>query len=253
VPSTYATLIALISTNGFIYGNIFYTTNGSDTTDNALAGVKGSALAVGDSFLVTGGSSVTWEGLNTGIFPTWYEYFGGLIGDPSNSAINYADSKDIWDKCRASFVTNQSVKQAQNDISQLVWFIDTFLFNGGSDTWGHGTQSSAYLFLQLLAQWTTLQKYIVKYRIPIDPTTVETELLDVVTFSDVIYTADEIIPGIIIHVEPDPSTDQLVISTILKPSVVQGYNLIIERGPLLNTDTITEGDHQTDTITEIGV
>ena len=253
VPSIYASLAVLISTKGFVYGNIFYTTDGSDTTDNALAGIKGAGLIAGDSFLVTGGSTAVWEGVNSGLFPTWYNYFGGLIGDNSNPALNYADSKDIWDRCRASYTVNQSVKQPQSDISQLPWFIDTFLFNNGTDTWGHGTNSSAYLFLQLLAQWTTLQKYVVSYRIPINKETVETELLDVVTFNDVIYTAGEDVPGLIIHVEPDPATDQFVINAILKPGAIQGYNLIIERGPLLNTDLIQEGNHQTDTIIETGI
>jgi hypothetical protein len=252
VSPVLANIAALIAHYGFIYGSTFYTTNGSDTTDAALADAKGSALVSGDAFQCLG-ETVLWLGYqNSGTTPTWFNFLGGLIGDSSNAAVNYADSKVIWDMCRKSFITNQTVKQAQSDISQLPWFIDTALFDTANLS-GHGTGSSAYKLLYLLALWTTLQKYAVSYRIPINTTTVITELLDHIYFKDKIYTNDQSIEGWIIHVEPDPSTDQLVIHAILKPTTIEGVDLIIERGPLLNTDTITEGDHQTNTITETGV
>jgi len=251
-PYSYSTLSNLIAANNFIYGNIFYTKDGSDTTNAALAAIKGGALVANDPFIVTGSNSAIIAPAIPNQNPTWYSCFSGFPINISSPSTNYADAKSIWDSCKASYTYNQSVMQAQADISELSWFGDSTIFDA-ADLSSTGISSSAFMLLSLLAKWATLQKYIVSYRVPINSATINTELLDTVSFTDKIYTNSSGIPGIIIHIEPDASTDQLIINTMLEPFEIRSQDLIIERGPLLNTDTIQEGNNQTDTIVELGV
>jgi hypothetical protein len=58
-PSSYATISLLISGEGLTAGDRFFTFDGTDSTDGALATAKGSAIVAGDSFLVASSSSVT--------------------------------------------------------------------------------------------------------------------------------------------------------------------------------------------------
>ena len=61
VPSGYAIIAALVTGKSLQEGSRFYSVDGSDTTDNALAMAKGSALVKGDSFTVdAGGTAVTY-------------------------------------------------------------------------------------------------------------------------------------------------------------------------------------------------
>jgi hypothetical protein len=57
-PTSYATLLLLIAGNMYKAGDKFHSADGSDTTDNALAAIKGSAIEVGDSFICTGDDGI---------------------------------------------------------------------------------------------------------------------------------------------------------------------------------------------------
>jgi hypothetical protein len=60
VPSGYATVAALVTGEVLTVGSNFYTSNGSDTTDGALATAKGSAIAAGDIFKVLTSSTCSY-------------------------------------------------------------------------------------------------------------------------------------------------------------------------------------------------
>jgi hypothetical protein len=213
------------SNYSLIADSLFYLTTTSDTTDNALgvSGVKGSALVISDAFVVNpDGSTVTYEGPSgtTGAVPAWFQAFGGLFNtDITKYPVNntaYTASKQIWDLCHASYLQTQKILQAQGDIGELPWFIDRSLFDSTA-TWGTGTQSSAFLLLTLLAIWTTKQKDVVTYAIPLNANTYGTELLDCVNFSDVVYTGGVNRVGWVTGVEVDVNNDQLKITTTLLP------------------------------------
>jgi hypothetical protein len=184
--------------------------------------------------------------------PLWWSYFSGLQTSIDDPDVGYADSKIIWDICHASYLINNVVHQAQGDISQLNWFADSLIFDS-TDSSGTGLVSSAFLLLQLLAQWTTLQKDIVAYSIPLNANTIGTELLDIIKFNDTLLTNGVNKTGWITNIEYDIPNDQIKLEVTLQPIGVIEENLIVERGPLLNVDTITESGAQPDTITEIGV
>ena len=173
----------------------------------------------------------------------WPQYFSGLD--------QYAESKILWDKCQYSYTVNSALKQAQNDTSELLWYVDAKDFDYGTPGWGSGLLSSAYFFLKLLIQWSTLQKYSVSYSIPLTPNTIDTELLDVIEFTDTFYTNSLAHHGWITSVEVDPASSQINLTALLWPADILGDDLIIEGDHQANT--IVEGDHQADTIVETGV
>jgi hypothetical protein len=154
--------------------------------------------------------------------PEWFLCFGGLVGSPNFAAAGYAESKVLWDKCEHSYTVNSVVKQAGNDISQLMWFIDRALFDS-STTWGTSDTSSAYYLLQLLAQWATLQKYIATYSIPINAANIELELLDAGTLNDPVFTNGVDKLGYIVSIAVNSSNDQLDIKMLLLPDELQPY------------------------------
>jgi hypothetical protein len=167
------------------------------------------------------GSFSTWT---VGLFsePLWYLCFGGLLGSPNFPTDGYVESKYIWDQCKNSYNVNRVVRQSQNDISQLNWFIDRALFDENT-TWGTGDSSSAYYFLKILAQWVTLQKGLIPYSVPINSTTIELELMKVVGVKDIVYTNDEIRHGYIVSISPVTGKDQLRLKVLLMPTEYTPY------------------------------
>jgi hypothetical protein len=137
----------------------------------------------------------------------WMTYFAGL------GTSNYADAKVIWDECHQSYVDNKAIQQAGSDISDLYWYNDESLFDPTSVY--TGTNSSAYKFLQILASWTTRQKWLVSYSIPINANTVYTELLDCVRFTDAVYTKNVALVGWITSIEVDVLNDRFNLQAIL--------------------------------------
>jgi hypothetical protein len=167
------------------------------------------------------GTFSTWT---VGLFsqPLWYLCFGGLLGSADFPTTGYGDSKTIWDKCRLSYKVNRVVRQSQNDISQLNWFIDRALFDEDS-TWGTGNTSSVYYLLKILAQWVTLQKALITYSIPINSTTITLDLMRIIGVKDVIYTNNETRLGYIVGILPVTVKDQLRLTVLLMPENYTAY------------------------------
>ena len=183
--------------------------------------------------------------------PLWWGYFGGLqCGLITDPAVGYVEAKEMWERCQTSFTKNQVIRQAQNDLNELPWYSDSTIFDS-TDISGSGVNSSAWKFLVLASQWATLQKDNVTFSVPINATNIIRELMDIIQFKDIIYTNSVYRTGFITSIEPDIINDQLKINVMLQPLELQDTSLIIERGPLLNMDTITETGNE-NTITEIG-
>lgn len=159
-----------------------------------------------------------------GAIPKWWLYFGGLPSDTTS----YNEAKTIWNMCQNSYLQNKIIRQAQNDASQLNWFIDSLLYDE-SDLSSTGDSSAAYKFLYLFAKWATLQKYNVSYSIPLNNTTILSELLDVINFKDTIYTNKNNQIGWMTGIELDTENDLLKIQDTLLPSELLRYKKIQDR------------------------
>ena len=177
------------------------------------------SLAINTFFYTGSGTYAVWSIYNA-IQPTWYNCFGGVSSTPAFSGIGYTEAQYVWNLCRYSYTVNNIIRQAQNDISELQWYIDRSIFSADT-TWGTEATSSAYYYLVLLAQWTTLQKYIVKYSVPITTGTILLELLDYIGFSDAIYTNNEVKYGYITGLEIDTTEDKINITLVLLPDEMQ--------------------------------
>lgn len=174
----------------------------------------------------------------------WQSYCGGP------DWLTYQDAKILWEVCRTSYLNHKTVTQALTpDLGELYWYDDRKIYDPTITT-GVGTETAAYLYLKNLVEWTTRQKDIVTYSIPITTTNLALELLQPVIFNDDIYTNHLNRTGWITGIEVDTANDKINIETTLEP-----YNLvnvsdndIIESGD--RTDTYLESGAQTDTIGE---
>jgi len=116
---------------------------------------------------------------------------------------------------------NRCSKPVQGDISELPWFTDSLIYNS-TDSSGSGSSSPAYILLQLLATWATLQKETISYYIPINANTVETEMMDIVSFIDALLTNRATRNGWITGIEYDCTNDQIKVTLTLQPLELVG-------------------------------
>jgi hypothetical protein len=166
----------------------------------------------------------------------WQTYFSG----PAD--FDYVTANDLWTVCHNAWLKNKMVQPADPSLTNCYWYnIDIF-----------GYQDTAYYYFLQLINWTTVQKDIVDYAIPINADNLELDLLSPVNFSDPIYTNNTTRLGWVTKQEIDIRNNQILLSLVLNPSSVTTPNLIIEQGTPLNTDQIVERGTPTniDTITE---
>lgn len=111
------------------------------------------------------------------------------------------------------------------------------------------------MYLSLLLNWTTYQKFQVNYDLPINPNTIRYELSDPVQFSDPIVTPNGLVgKGWINSISVDSKKSLIKLQVtftpefLVRPPVAMVCNNIIEHKD--NVDTITENKNNTDTITE---
>jgi hypothetical protein len=151
----------------------------------------------------------------------WEKYVSGL---PSNA---YADSSQLWGFCNNSYLSNKTIRQAQDDVQKCDFYIDRSEFeelapdSSSFINSGSGVESSAFKLLQLEAWWTTQQKDLVQYSIPLNANTYATEIMDVVNFNDMIYTDSTSKVGWITAIEDDLSNDSLNLTAILISNTMQ--------------------------------
>jgi hypothetical protein len=194
--------------------------------------------------------SLTVTNVDQALFPdvsddTWKTYVGGV------NPTSYADAKAIWEICRDAYTKSKAIQKAPDTISNLYWYADQNASGSiPSQSPGVSVDNSPWKFLVNLAEWSTRQKDIVTYSLPLTSANIVLELLDHIDFSDTIYTNSIARPGWITSISIDPKKDSMQIEATLDPIELQEDAVIIERGVLLNEDTITDGINQTDTVEE---
>jgi hypothetical protein len=178
---------------------------------------------------------------------TWTEYVQGV------SSTSWGDASALWNICHDSYVKAQNIQRLEDAISDCYWYTDPAIYLGEQSA-GASVDESAYKFLHNLVEWTSKQKETIRYSIPMTATNLALELLDVIVVNDAIYTAAANRTGWITKIEVDPKADEIKLEVTLNPIDLEqgtaGDSLIIERGSVLNTDTITESGSQTNTYTE---
>lgn len=172
---------------------------------------------------------------------TWKTYVGGLAGT------SYSDAKEMWDTCHSSYLRCAAIQPAPDNISKMYWYNNANEFKGLPNN-GASIDDSAYKFLKNMLEWTTRQKAETRYSKAISSSNIVLELLDYVSFSDTVFTANETRHGWITAIEVDINNDRIIYDVMLKPEDEIVDNLIIERGKLLNTRIFTESGSQADQV-----
>ena len=174
----------------------------------------------------------------------WKDYVPGVNPD------SYVDAQSIWADCHKTYRRAKQTLTAPDSLSNLNWYADTATTTSGVASPGASVDDSPWKYLKELSQWSTLQKEIVTYRLPMSYANLVLELLNYVKFSDAIFTSNTLRPGWITYIEVDTVQDQIILEVTLNPPSLAFDQVIIERGKYMNTDTVTEDIVQPDTFSE---
>ncbi len=167
----------------------------------------------------------------------WTTFAGGMT--------DYNRASEMWSACHQAYLKTLIVNPIPAKLSDCKWFVDESNFKTDP-----GMYSSPVMLLEHMVEWSTRQKEMANFHIPITPEHAELELLDFVTFRDKKHTAGEQKEGYISKIKINPPTDTIILELTLIPSDIEDIRgcLIIETGT--SPDTITELGTNPDTITE---
>ena len=181
----------------------------------------------------------------------WTKYVSGIGSDPSS----WADANNVWSQCRQSYIDNNVVQLPNLQMSELPWFVDASIFDSLA-TNGTGLTSSAWKYLNFCAYWSTRQKDIVTYNIPITSNTAGTELLDCISFTDDVLTDGITRTGWITSIELDAVNSQYILQVVMQSAdMVAAYinspSGLDERGDsAYYVDSLDETSTNTDSLDE---
>ena len=97
-------------------------------------------------------------------------------------------------------------------------------------------------------RWVCRQKAKVVFQTPLTASSIVSELLRTVEFTDPLFTNSGTRTGWISGIEIDTKKDLMKLTYILEPEDIIIDNLIIERGKLLNVNTHIETGTQVDQV-----
>ena len=172
--------------------------------------------------------------------PKWKTFVGGIV--------DYSLADNFWNICHNSYLRTKTINPLPEFLRNMDWFID----ESGFDNIAQSDNHSARKYLELLLSWVTLQKNVVTYSIPMNLSNVDLELLQLISFKDVIYTNNVEKRGYITKIKHNFQRKIIELEVTLEPEGIEFYSdgLIIETGS--NTNDIIESGSQTDNIVETG-
>ncbi len=177
--------------------------------------------------------------------PAWTEYVSGLPG-----TAGWAAGKPLWEFCHESYLKTLSIQEAPGDLTVLSYFIDLSKFYEDPNAQTY-ENFAAYAIANFHVRYTTRQRNIYNYSIPMTKATLKRELLELGTVEDFVFTEDEARLGWMFSVEDDLQSDSLKIKVMGLPGdVTIGNGNIIELGNATD-DLVEEGD-TADNVVETG-
>jgi hypothetical protein len=144
----------------------------------------------------------------------WTQYCSG-------PGLSYADAAALWTICHNVWLVNHNVQLADSSLTNCYWYIDESVFYTTTNPCT-GVVAPTYIdtakfyFAKLMA-WTTKQKNIVEFALPLTALNVTLDVMSPLTWSDIIYTGAEAEFGWITKIEIDVRNDQILLSLILLP------------------------------------
>ncbi len=174
----------------------------------------------------------------------WTEYVSGLPGTQG-----WQPAKELWEPCHASYLETLSIQPAPSDLTTLSYFVDLAKFYGNPGV--NYFDFSAYNSAKNHVDYTTKQRDIYSYGIPMTLETLTRDLLDFGTVRDYVFTDDEVKAGWIFRIEDEIQTDTLNLKVMGIPGgePFLGGNVIESGDRAANID---EDGSQTDNVIESG-
>lgn len=171
----------------------------------------------------------------------WKEYAGGFT--------NYTKGSGHWTACHNSFVRSGRLSPLPKMLSECKWFVEVNKFYPNSP----GDNSTAHLYLDELIEWTTRQKEITEYEIPLTATNIALEMLTPITFRDQKFTNGDDRVGYITKIKINPGSDTITIGATLEPPDIDDITSCNIQETGSNADDIQETGSQSDDFQETGL
>jgi hypothetical protein len=174
---------------------------------------------------------------------SWKTFVGGFTG--------YNRAEELWDVCHESYLRTGVIRPLPASLGNCKWYIEESNFNVGAP----GDSSTAHKYLAMLVEWTTRQKEIAEFAIPLTAGHVILEILTPMIFRDQKYTNGTNRQGYITKLKIDPPRDRIVVEATLEPADIISVTdcLIVETGFADVADDIDESGSGTEDITETGL
>ncbi len=232
----------LKGTNGISYNADDFLLTFTSSTEFTLSGGGHGAIQAG----VTGSRFYEPQisGLDFLLEPNGSYTAGSTITLETEAVSGWAKGKEIWDKCRQSWLTYKFSQKLPSTYSDCYWFSDLNRYDATlQDDTNNNIQNNlynntAYKYLQNLVEWTTKMKEMVTFEVPIlageefDSFT-SLLLLDPVKFTDQKLTNNEERLGWITQKEIIPEDDTIKFEITLNPKDYPP--------PLITIDQVTPG------------
>lgn len=168
----------------------------------------------------------------------WKEYVGGYT--------DYNTASDLWTACNNSYTRTGRLNPLPSSLSECKWYIEESKFYDNSP----GDNSAAHQYLGLLVEWSTRQKTIVEYEIPLTATNIVLELLTPIIFNDPKYTDGDDRQGYITKIKINPNRSTMSIEATLEPADIDSVTNCIIQESGQSPDDIQETGSQSDDIQE---
>lgn len=186
--------------------------------------------------VLSNAGTITVNGTST---QAWKTYAQGFA--------TYSMASVIWGMAHDTYTRIEQVNTAPKNLSELPWYIDENEFDTGTSSGATDTYA-VYQYLYNLINYCSRQKYRVTFDIPITTDNIQRELIDLVTFSDAIYTNNVSNTAYIEKINLIPQDDIMRLTLLVIPTDLPSG--IIEE-TMSAPDVIEETMIATDQIEEV--
>ena len=159
---------------------------------------------------------------------------------------SYADANTFWNRGHQTYLRNGISQPLPKSLAECNWYRNLREFDENNSG---VTNSSVHFYLENLVEWVTRAKNVINYSIPLNSDTIKIELLDRVSFNDLLITGDIPIDGWItmVGINTKDSVIDIEITTI--PDDILPIYRIIDEHPD-SVDEIDEEPISPDTVDE---
>jgi hypothetical protein len=138
---------------------------------------------------------------------------------------SYTDARAFWENAHGTYNRMKILNKLSDSLSNCEWYRDVSEY--GSET--GVLNSSIHFYMEKLIEWVTRPKNMINYSIPLNEDNIDIELLDRVTFTDVLVTDDSPVLGFVTKYDIDTKNYEIKLEITTVPGdLVPVYRVIDE-------------------------